>query len=55
LKPPYGVLFVATKKHYVGFNNATKQLRSLVDEEGIFGAHLIKEMPDTEIWKFFLK
>ncbi|KAI3697047.1 hypothetical protein L6452_29766 [Arctium lappa] len=55
LKPPYGVLFVATKKHYVGFNSAARQLRSLVDEEGIFGAHLVKEMTDTEIWKFFLK
>lgn len=55
LKPPYGVLFVATKKHYVGFNSAVRQLRSVVDEEGIFGAHLIKEMTDTEIWKFFLK
>ncbi|KAK9068694.1 hypothetical protein SSX86_012809 [Deinandra increscens subsp. villosa] len=55
LKPPYGVLFVATRKHYVGFNNTTRLLRSLVDEEGIFGAHLIKVTTDTEIWKFFLK
>ncbi|KAD3337093.1 hypothetical protein E3N88_32613 [Mikania micrantha] len=55
LKPPYGVLFVATKKHYVGFNSTTRQLKNLVDEEGIFGAHLIKVMTDTEIWKFFLK
>lgn len=55
LKPPYGVLFVATKKHYVGFNSAAKQLRSLVDEEGVFGTHLIKEMTDREFWKFFHK
>nr|XP_043639689.1 histidine protein methyltransferase 1 homolog [Erigeron canadensis] len=55
LKPPYGVLFVATKKHYVGFNSAARQLRSLVDEEGILGTHLIKEMTDREVWKFFLK
>ncbi|KAJ0735633.1 putative protein-histidine N-methyltransferase [Helianthus annuus] len=55
LKPPYGVLFVATKRHYVGFNNTARQLRSLVDEDGIFGAHLIKVVTDTEIWKFFLK
>ncbi|KAJ9555415.1 hypothetical protein OSB04_010029 [Centaurea solstitialis] len=55
LKPPYGVLFVATKKHYVGFNSAVKQLRSLVDEEGVFGTHLIKELPDREFWKFFHK
>ncbi|XAR71153.1 Protein-histidine N-methyltransferase [Bertholletia excelsa] len=55
LRPPYGILFVATKKNYVGFNNAVRQLRSLVDEEGIFGAHLMKEMTDREIWKFFLR
>ncbi|XP_076917505.1 uncharacterized protein LOC143577601 [Bidens hawaiensis] len=55
LKPPYGVLFVATRKHYVGFNSAARQLKSLADEEGIFGAHLIKVTTDTEIWKFFLK
>ncbi|KAM0045009.1 putative lysine methyltransferase, S-adenosyl-L-methionine-dependent methyltransferase [Helianthus debilis subsp. tardiflorus] len=55
LKPPYGVLFVSAKKHYVGFNSAARQLRSLVDEEGVFGSHLIKEMTDKEIWKFFLK
>uniref|UniRef100_A0A5B7AZ53 Histidine protein methyltransferase 1 n=1 Tax=Davidia involucrata TaxID=16924 RepID=A0A5B7AZ53_DAVIN len=51
----YGVLFLATKKNYVGFNSAARHLRSLVDEEGIFGAHLVKEMTDREIWKFFLK
>ncbi|XP_071690245.1 uncharacterized protein [Rutidosis leptorrhynchoides] len=55
LKPPYGVLFVATKKHYVCSNSAARQLRSLVDEEGVFGAHLVKEVSDTEVWKFFLK
>lgn len=55
LKPPYGVLFVATKKNYVGFNSAARHLRNLVDEEGIFGAHLVKETTDREIWKFFLK
>ncbi|KAA8527292.1 hypothetical protein F0562_034611 [Nyssa sinensis] len=55
LRPPYGVLFLATKKNYVGFNSAARHLRTLVDEEGIFGAHLMKEMTDREIWKFFLK
>ncbi|EOY04987.1 hypothetical protein QUC31_016996 [Theobroma cacao] len=55
LRPPYGVLYLATKKNYVGFNNAARHLRSLVDEEGIFGAHLIKEVADRDIWKFFLK
>ncbi|GKV00238.1 hypothetical protein SLEP1_g12968 [Rubroshorea leprosula] len=55
LRPPYGVAYLATKKNYVGINSAAKQLRSLVDEEGIFGAHLTKEMTDRDIWKFFLK
>ncbi|XWS35249.1 hypothetical protein CRYUN_Cryun21dG0109700 [Craigia yunnanensis] len=55
LRPPYGVVYLATKKNYVGFNNAARHLRSLVDEEGHFGAHLIKEVADRDIWKFFLK
>ncbi|XP_059654372.1 uncharacterized protein LOC132301105 [Cornus florida] len=55
LRPPYGVLFLATKKNYVGFNSAARHLRSLVDEDGIFGAHLLKEMTDREIWKFFFR
>ncbi|XWS09281.1 hypothetical protein CRYUN_Cryun40dG0072400 [Craigia yunnanensis] len=55
LRPPYGVVYLATKKNYVGFNNAGRHLRSLVDEEGIFGTHLIKEVADRDIWKFFLK
>ncbi|KAG5242107.1 histidine protein [Salix suchowensis] len=56
LRPPYGVLYLATKKNYVGFNNGARQLRSLVDdEEGIFGVHLVKEMTDRDVWKFFLK
>lgn len=55
LRPPYGVLFFTAKKHYVGFNSVARQLKSLVDEEGIFGAHLVKEISDTEIWKFFRK
>ncbi|KAE9600395.1 hypothetical protein Lal_00046284 [Lupinus albus] len=56
LRPPYGVLYVATtKKHYVGFNNGARQLKSLVEEEGIYGAHLFKDLADRDIWKFFLK
>ncbi|GLU10616.1 hypothetical protein SLE2022_274080 [Rubroshorea leprosula] len=55
LRPPYGVAYLATKKNYVGFNSAARHLRSLVDEEGIFGAHLVKEMTDRDVWKFFLK
>ncbi|KAG7029090.1 hypothetical protein SDJN02_10274, partial [Cucurbita argyrosperma subsp. argyrosperma] len=55
VRPPYGVLYLATKKNYVGFNSGARHLRSLVDEEGVFGAHLVKEMTDRDIWKFFLK
>ncbi|XP_077228905.1 S-adenosyl-L-methionine-dependent methyltransferases superfamily protein [Tasmannia lanceolata] len=55
LRPPYGVLYLATKKNYVGFNGGARQLRGMVDEEGIFGAHMVTEMADREIWKFFLK
>ncbi|KAE8702967.1 Processing isoform 1 [Hibiscus syriacus] len=54
LRPPYGVVYLA-RKNYVGYNSAARHLRSLVDEEGIFGAHLIKEVMDRDIWKFFLK
>ncbi|XP_072971494.1 uncharacterized protein [Typha angustifolia] len=55
LKPPYGVLYLANKKHYVGSNSGVRQLRALVDEEGTFGAHLVSESTDKEIWKFFFK
>nr|GMD90808.1 histidine protein methyltransferase 1 homolog [Ipomoea batatas] len=55
LRPPYGVMYLATKRNYVGFNNAARHLRSLVDEEGVFGAHLVTELTDREIWKFFFK
>ncbi|CAH9101277.1 unnamed protein product [Cuscuta europaea] len=55
LKPPYGVIYLATKRNYVGFHSAARNLRSLADEEGIFGAHLVTELTDREIWKFFFK
>lgn len=55
LRPPYGVAYMAMKKNYVGFNSGSRHLRSLVDEGGIFGAHLVKEMTDRDVWKFFLK
>ncbi|XP_048333470.2 uncharacterized protein LOC107435968 isoform X2 [Ziziphus jujuba] len=55
LRPPYGIAYLATKKNYVGFNSGTRHLRNLVDEEGIFGAHLVKEIGERDIWKFFLK
>ncbi|CAA0376578.1 unnamed protein product [Arabidopsis thaliana] len=55
LRPPYGVMYLAFKKQYVGFNSGAKHLRNLVDEETILGAHLVKETTDRDIWKFFLK
>ncbi|CAN8286674.1 unnamed protein product [Cochlearia groenlandica] len=55
LRPPYGVVYLAAKKQYVGFNNGARNLRNLVDEETILGAHLVKEATDRDIWKFFLK
>lgn len=55
LRPPYGVIYLAAKRNYVSFNSAARHLRSVVDEEGVFGAHLVKELTDREIWKFFFK
>ncbi|XP_008799945.2 histidine protein methyltransferase 1 homolog [Phoenix dactylifera] len=55
LRPPYGVLYLAAKKNFVGSNGGARQLRALVDEEGIFGAHVVTELADREIWKFFFK
>ncbi|XP_010508446.1 PREDICTED: histidine protein methyltransferase 1 homolog isoform X1 [Camelina sativa] len=55
LRPPYGVMYLAAKKQYVGFSSGTRHLRNLVDEETILGAHLVKETTDRDIWKFFLK
>ncbi|KAJ4866140.1 S-adenosyl-L-methionine-dependent methyltransferases superfamily protein [Raphanus sativus] len=55
LRPPYGVVYLAAKKQYVGFNSGARHLRNLVDEETILGAHLIKETTDRDVWKFFLK
>ncbi|CAH8374065.1 unnamed protein product [Eruca vesicaria subsp. sativa] len=55
LRPPYGVVYLAAKKQYVGFSSGARHLRNLVDEETILGAHLIKETTDRDVWKFFLK
>jgi hypothetical protein len=55
LRPPYGVMYLAARKNYIGSSSAVRQLRSLVDEEGAFGAHLVSEPPEREIWKFFFK
>jgi hypothetical protein len=55
LRPPYGVLYLAARKNYIGSSSAVRQLRALVDEEGTFGVHLVSEPPEREIWKFFFK
>lgn len=55
LRPPYGVLYFAAKKSFVGSNGGSRNLRALIDEEAIFGAHAITELADREIWKFFFK
>ncbi|KAG9128922.1 hypothetical protein Leryth_009661 [Lithospermum erythrorhizon] len=55
LRPPYGIIYLATKKTFTGYNSAARHLRHLVDEEGLLGAHLVKELADREIWKFFFK
>ncbi|GJM99233.1 hypothetical protein PR202_ga16316 [Eleusine coracana subsp. coracana] len=55
LRPPYGVLYLAARKNYIGSSSAVRQLRALVDEEGAFGVHLVSEPPEKEIWKFFFK
>lgn len=55
LRPPYGVLYLAAKKSFVGSSGGGRHLKALVDEEGIFGAHVVTELADREIWKFFFK
>lgn len=55
LRPPYGVLYLAARKNYIGSSSAVRQLRALVDEEGTFGVHLVSEPPEREIWEFFFK
>uniref|UniRef100_A0ACD5UST4 Uncharacterized protein n=1 Tax=Avena sativa TaxID=4498 RepID=A0ACD5UST4_AVESA len=55
LRPPYGVLYVASKKNFVGSNSSARQLRTLMEEEGVLGGHFLTELSDREIWKFFFK
>lgn len=55
LRPPYGVAYLATKRNYIGFSSGARHLRSLVDEDGMFGVHMVKELADRDIWKIFLK
>ncbi|XP_074583023.1 uncharacterized protein LOC141839224 [Curcuma longa] len=55
LRPPYGVLYLAVKKNFIGSSGVVRQLRAMVDEEGIFGIHIVTEVTDKDIWKFFFK
>ncbi|KAJ6793042.1 uncharacterized protein M6B38_410930 [Iris pallida] len=55
LRPPYGVLYLAAKKSFFGSNGGVRHLKALVDEEGLFGAHVVTELSDREIRKFFFK
>lgn len=34
LRPPYGVLYVAGKKHYFGVGGGTRQFKHLVEDDG---------------------
>ncbi|MCO5595036.1 hypothetical protein L7F22_049073 [Adiantum nelumboides] len=58
LRSPYGVMYVAGKKHYYGSGGGTRQFKSLADADGLLGAHLIADFTDAsfntkEVWKFF--
>ncbi|XP_078171960.1 uncharacterized protein LOC144565979 [Carex rostrata] len=55
LRPPYGVVYLAAKKNLVGSNGGVRQMKALLDEDGILGAHLVCELSDREIWKLFFK
>lgn len=55
LRPPYGVVYLAAKKNLVGSNGGIRQMKALLDEDGILGAHLVCELSDREIWKLFFK
>ncbi|KAJ1696531.1 hypothetical protein LUZ63_005043 [Rhynchospora breviuscula] len=55
LRPPYGVVYLAAKKNLVGSNGGVRQMKGLLDEGGILGAHLVCDSSDREIWKVFFK
>uniref|UniRef100_A0A7I4EGT9 protein-histidine N-methyltransferase n=1 Tax=Physcomitrium patens TaxID=3218 RepID=A0A7I4EGT9_PHYPA len=59
-RPPYGVVYLAAKKHYVGVGGGTRQFKRLVEEDeyGPMAAHLVADFADNssnvrEVWKFF--
>lgn len=58
LRPRYGVVYLAGKKHYYGSGGGTRHFKSTADDDGILGAHLVADFTDTsfktkEVWKFF--
>ncbi|KAI5081647.1 hypothetical protein GOP47_0001390, partial [Adiantum capillus-veneris] len=58
LRSPYGVMYVAGKKHYYGSGGGTRQFKILADVDGLLGAHLIADFTDAsfntkEVWKYF--
>lgn len=55
LRLPYGVIYLTAKKNYIGPVSASRQLKAIVDEDGVFGGHMLVENTDREIWKFFYK
>lgn len=34
IRPPYGVVYVAGKKHYFGVGGGTRQFKHLVEDDG---------------------
>eukprot|EP00850_Spirogloea_muscicola_P006779 SM000032S12163 [mRNA] locus=s32:904633:907508:- [translate_table: standard] len=60
LRSPYGVMYVAGKKHYFGVGGGTRQFKNFVEEDGYLHSHLVAEFADgasnvREIWKFFFR
>lgn len=60
IRPPYGVVYVAGKKHYFGVGGGTRQFKHLVENDGVMAAHLVADFADgssnvREIWKFFFR
>eukprot|EP00271_Cylindrocystis_brebissonii_P017149 TRINITY_DN4332_c0_g1_i1.p1 TRINITY_DN4332_c0_g1~~TRINITY_DN4332_c0_g1_i1.p1 ORF type:complete len:485 (-),score=95.49 TRINITY_DN4332_c0_g1_i1:388-1842(-) len=60
LRHPYGVIYLAGKKHYFGVGGGTRQFKALVEQDGHLHSHLVAEFADgssniREIWKFFYR
>lgn len=57
LRHPFGVVYLAAKKHYFGVGGGTREFLHIVEEDGIMGSSLIAEVADgssnvREVWKF---